>query len=305
MLDLTDFAPSRMELSVVIVNYRSRERLLECIAALAPELAGREAEILVVDNDSRDGAPEAVTARFPAVRVRVNADNLGYARAVNQGIADGRGAHVLVMNPDCIVRPGAVRALLDYMREHPRTGIAAPRILNLDGSIEYSARAFPDGFAFLFNRYSVLTRLFPRNPWTRGYLLTDWDHASARDVDWVTGACMMVRRTAIDRVGGMDEAFFMFNEDVDWCRRMGQAGFGVTYVPAAEAVHWIGASKQRVARRVIYERHRGMIHYFRKHHPANPALDAFASVLIMARAWLMIAMNALRRSPEAPPEERP
>src|SRR5438477_261869 len=153
------------------------------------------------------------------------------------------------------------------------------RYRSRDAPLEYSARSFPDHLTFLFNRYSLLSRLFPGNPWTRRYLLSDWDHASVRDVDWVSGACMVVRRAAIDQVGGMDEAFFMFNEDVDWCRRMGQAGFAVTYVPAAEAVHWIGASKQRVARRVIYERHRGMIHYFRKHHPANPVLDAVASVL--------------------------
>jgi hypothetical protein len=284
-----------MKLSVVIVNYRSREALLECLASLEAAAAGLGPEFVVVDNDSRDGTPAALAGRSPAVRVIANTDNVGYARAVNQGIAATTGDGVLVMNPDCVVRAGALEALLAHLDAHPRCAIAAPRILNTDGSIEYTARAFPDHLAFLFNRYSLLTRLFPGNPWSRRYLLTDWDHASLRDVDWVSGACMMTRRTAIEQVGGMDEAFFMFNEDVDWCRRMKLGGWSVTYVPAAEIVHHVGASRMRVAPRVIVERHRGMIHYFHKHHPANPLVSFLADTLIMARAGLMLGLNALRR----------
>ena len=283
-----------MRLSVIIVNYKSRELLLECLASLAADAAGLEIEILVVDNDSRDGSAEAVARRFPAVRLLVNPDNRGYARAVNQGIATTGGPWVLIMNPDCLVRPGTLRALIGQLGGHSRCAIAAPRILNPDGSLEYSARASPDPFAFLFNRYSLLTRLFPRNRWSRRYLLLDWDHASVRDVDWVSGACMMARREAIEEVGGMDEAFFMFNEDVDWCRRMKLAGWSVTYIPGAEVVHHVGASRGRVAPRVIVERHRGMIHYFHKHHPANPLVSFVADALIMARAGLMLGMNALR-----------
>jgi GT2 family glycosyltransferase len=247
-----------------------------------------------VDNDSRDGTLEALAKRSPAVRVMANADNLGYARAINQGIAATTGAFVLAMNPDCVVRPGTLRALIGHLSVQPRCAIAAPRILNPDGSLEYSARAFPDHFAFLFNRYSLLTRLFPGNRWSRRYLLTDWDHASLRDVDWVSGACLMARREAIEQVGGMDETFFMFNEDVDWCRRMKLAGWSVTYIPSAEVVHDVGASRGRVAPRVIVERHRGMIHYFHKHHPANPLVSFVADALIMARAGLMLGVNALR-----------
>ena len=283
-----------MELSVVVVNYKSLERLFACLAALTTDAAALDPEILVIDNDSRDGAAQAVPARFPSARVMVNAENLGFARAVNQGIAASRGAYVLLINPDCVVRPGTVAALAEFLRAHPRSAIAAPRILNPDGSLEFSARSFPDHLTFLFNRYSLLTRLFPRNRWSRRYLLSDWDHASVRDVDWVSGACMLVRRIAIEQVGPMDENFFMFNEDVDWCRRMKLAGWAVTYVPSAEVVHWIGASRERVASRVIVERHRGMIHYFHKHHPANPVVSALADGLIMARAGLMLAANALR-----------
>ena len=280
-----------MDLSVIVVNYKARDLLLECLLALAPDLARLESETVVVDNDSRDGAPEALAQRFPAVRVIANAENVGYGRAVNQGIRATSGTFVLVMNPDCEPHPGAVGTLLEYLRSHPQAAIAGPRLLRPDGGIEHSARSFPDHFTFLFNRYSLLTRLFPNNRFSRRYLLSDWDHLSVREVDWLSGAFLVVRRAAIAQVGAMDEAYFMFNEDVDWCRRMKFAGWANVYVPDAQVVHHVGASKSRVAPRVIVERHRGMIHYFRKHHPAPAPLDALAAAFIMARARLLVAMN--------------
>ncbi len=284
-----------MDLSVVIVNYKSLEPLLACLDSLALDGTGLAVECIVLDNASDDGAGAVLAERFPDARFIPNPENVGFARAQNQGIRASRGAHVLVLNPDCVVRPGTLRALLVHLREHPRTGIAAPRILNQDGSLEYSARAYPDHLTFLFNRYSLLTRLFPGNPFSRRYLLTDWDHLSVRDVDWVSGACMLVRREAIEAVGAFDEAFFMFNEDVDWCRRMNQAGWKVTYVPDAVVVHHVGASRHRTSNKVILERHRGMIHYFHKHHPTNALVRALADSLILARAGLMMAVNAFRR----------
>jgi GT2 family glycosyltransferase len=283
-----------MDLSVILVYYKTREHLVNGLTALRRDLGPLEAEIVVVDNDSRDGIAQVLRDGFADVRLLTNSENLGYSRAVNLGLAATRGEFVLVMNPDCTVQPGALAALIGHLRAHPRTGVAGPKILNPDGTLEYSARSFPDHLTFLFNRYSLLTRLFPNNPFSRRYMLTDWDHASVRDVDWLSGACLMVRRTAIAEVGGMDEAFFMFNEDVDWCRRMHQKGWKVTYVPDAVAIHHIGASKRRVAPRVIYGRHLGMIHYFHKHHPTNPVLTAFADTAILLRAGVMIVANAFK-----------
>ena len=279
-------------LSAVVVSYRAHQHVLACLAAL--EAAKGVDEMVVVDNDSRDGALEAIAQRFPATHVIANRENVGYARAVNQGIRATDGEFVLVMNPDCEVAPDSVGVLLTYLRAHPHTAIAGPKILNADGSLEYSARAFPDHLTFLFNRYSLLTRLFPNNRFSRRYLLTDWDHASVREVDWLSGACLLVRRAAIEQVGAMDEAFFLFNEDVDWCRRMRLADWAVTYVPDAVVVHHVGASKSKVDPKVIYERHRGMIHYFHKHHPTNPILTWIADSLILLRAGFMMAANALR-----------
>jgi N-acetylglucosaminyl-diphospho-decaprenol L-rhamnosyltransferase len=287
-----------MDLSVVVVTYQSRDHILACLRSLEPGLRTVEGgaaplawECVVMDNDSRDGTPELVERDAAWARVIRTGGNLGYAKAVNRGIAATRGASVLVLNPDCVWHPGAIHALVDWLRAHPRCGIAAPRILNPDGSLEYSARGYPDSLTFLFNRYSLLTRLWPGNRWSKRYLLLGWDHASPRSVDWVSGAAMLARRTAIDAVGPMDEAFFMFNEDVDWCRRMNLAGWSVDYVPAATVMHHIGSSKQGTSNRVILERHRGMIHYFRKHHRRSAVVDWAAAFVIMARARMLMLFN--------------
>ena len=282
-----------MDLSAVVVTYNSREHIAACLRSLAGARGALAMETVVVDNASADGS--VAEARAAGARVVETGDNLGYARAVNRGTRETTGEFVLVLNPDCLVASGALAALHAWMRAHPRCAIAAPRILNTDGSVEFSARSFPTHLTFLFNRYSLATRLWPGNPWSRRYLLSDWDHASDRSVDWVSGACMLVRRAAIEQVGGMDEAYFMFNEDVDWCHAMKRAGWSVDFVAAAEVTHHIGASKGRVSDKVILERHRGMIHYFRKYHRTNPVLEALAAGAILLRARLMLAANALRR----------
>jgi hypothetical protein len=285
-----------MDLSVVVVTYRSREHVLACLNSLAAGVRSRDADVLewecvVIDNDSHDGTPELVEREAPWVRVVRTGANLGYAKAVNRGFAQTSGALVLVLNPDCVWREGAIHELIAWLREHPRCGIAAPRILNPDGSLEYSVRAYPSPSAFLFNRYSLLTRLWPGNPWTRRYLLSDWDHRTPRSVDWASGAALLARRAAVAVIGDMDEAYFMFNEDVDWCRRMNLAGWSVDYVPDAVVVHHIGASHGPVSNRVILERHRGMIHYYRKHHPVPQPLDALTAFVVMARARLLMLRN--------------
>lgn len=284
-----------MDLSAVVVTWNSRDHILECLRSLDRARGALAMDTYVVDNASADDTVALVAREATGTRVVQTGGNLGYAKAVNRGIAASDGEFVLVLNPDCVVEPAALEGLVAWMRAHPACAIAGPRIRNTDGSVEYSARSFPDHLTFLFNRYSLFTKLWPGNPWTRRYLLSDWDHASDREVDWVSGACMCVRRSAVQRAGGMDETYFMFNEDVDWCHTMKKAGFTVDFVAAAEVTHHIGASKGRVSDRVILERHRGMVHYFRKHHPTHPLLDALAAAFIMTRARLMLAANALRR----------
>jgi GT2 family glycosyltransferase len=284
-----------MDLSVVVVTYFSRPHIAECLRALECAKGDLAMEVLVVDNASADGTLDEVRAVAPWARIIETGDNLGYAKAVNIGIRASSGEFVLVLNPDCNVGEDALRVLHAWMRAHPRCGIAGPLIRNPDGSLEMSARSFPGPATFLFNRYSLPTLLWPGNPWSRAYLLSDWDHSSDRTVDWVCGACMYVRRAAIDKSGGMDETYFMFNEDVDWCHAIGNEGWSVDFVAAAHVMHAIGASRKRVAPRVIVERHRGMVHYFRKYHRPNPLLLAIVRIAVAVRARLMLIQNTWRR----------
>ena len=283
-----------MDLSVIVVTYNSGAHIAECMASVARPPGALATETLVVDNASADDTVGRVRREAPGARLIEMGENAGYARAVNRGLAESTGEFAFVLNPDCVVHAGAIEALYAWMRAHPRCAIAGPRIRNPDGSVEFSARSFPGPFTFLFNRYSLLTRIWPGNPWSRRYLLSDWDHASDRSVDWLSGAAMFVRRAAVAEVGGMDEAFFMFNEDVDWCHRMKDAGWSIDFVASPGVTHAVGASRRHVPERVILERHRGMIRYLRKHHPLPAPIDGAAAAFIMLRARWMLVMNALR-----------
>lgn len=284
-----------MDLSVIVITHDSRAHIGECLRTLDRARGALAMDVWVMDNASSDGTLDEVAAVAPWARGVPTGGNLGYAKAVNRGLAASSGEFALVLNPDCLIGDGALEALVAWLRAHPRCGIAGPRILNTDGTLEYSARAYPGPFTLLFNRYSLATRLWPGNPWSRRYLLSDWDHATPRSVDWVSGACMCVRRAAAEAAGSMDEAYFMFNEDVDWCHTLNDAGWTVDYVPAATITHHIGASHARVADKVVLERHRGMIHYLAKHHRLDPVTRALATLVIMGRARLMLALNAARR----------
>src|SRR5688572_1580757 len=283
-----------MDLSLIVVYYRAPEAMRACLASLPAACAGLEAEILVVDNASGDGMAGEMRGDHPAVGVFENRENVGFARGVNRGIAEARGRCVALLNPDTRVEPGAFAALVGYLDAHPEAGAVGPRIVDPDGTLQLSCRRFPTHWTGFFNRYSLLTRLFPGNPWSRSYLMLDFDHASTRAVDWISGACLVTRRDVIDRVGPMDEAFFLFNEDVDWCRRMHAAGYQVVYLPSVTCMHEVGASKGAIPAWLIWRRHQGMRHYFRKHHPGPWPWMALTDLGIVLRASLQIAIQPLR-----------
>ncbi len=226
----------RPRLAVVIVSYNTRKMIRRCLQALqafAPQVAH---EICVVDNASRDGSVAMLQQEFPAVRVVANRRNLGYAVAVNQGLEATGFEYSLVLNPDIVVQEGAVDRLVAFMDAHPDAGVAGAKLLNTDGSLQYSCRSFYTPRTLLYRR-TILGKLFPRSRVIRRHLMLDYDHLQPQAVDWVIGACMLVRRAAVDAVGGMDERFFLYFEDVDWCFRMGRQGWKVYYVPQAQMVH--------------------------------------------------------------------
>ena len=225
-----------VRLGIVIIHYNTPEDLGRCLASLGEHPPSCAHEVVVVDNASTEPGLDELQARFPTVRWLRNADNRGYSRGCNQGLATVAADYHLILNPDIVVMPGALDTLLDFADQRPRAGIVGPQLLNLDGTVQESCRRFYTLRALLLRR-TPLGKLFPRSRTVSLHLMHDFDHASERAVDWVLGGCMLVRREALDRCGAMDERFFLYFEDVDWCYRMWQCGFEVVYCPDARFVH--------------------------------------------------------------------
>lgn len=284
-----------MDLSIIIVSYNGRDHLRCCLQSLIAHPPGVEHEIIVVDNDSRDGSAPMVAAEFPSVRLSRLARNVGFAAGANHGIRQAGGEAVVLLNPDSEIERDPFGPLLAYLRSRDDAGIVAPKLLNDDGSLQLSCRRFPTFSVALFNRYSLLTRLFPRNPFSRRYLLTDWSHDAITEVDWVSGACLMVRRSLLEQIGLLDEGYFMYIEDVDLCQRVHRAGYKVVYFPEATVIHHIGRSSSTLPGRSIIARHRSMWHYYRKYLRHGLPMDLVVGTGILARCGYLLAGNWSKR----------
>ncbi|MCP4572416.1 MAG: glycosyltransferase [bacterium] len=225
-----------VKLAVVIVHYNTSDDLARCLESLNAYGPPDDFRIVVVDNASRDEGLAEVHRRFPDCEWIFNADNQGYSRGCNRGLAAVEAEYYLLLNPDVVVKPGALARLLEFADAHPRAGIIGPQLLNEDGTIQHSCRRFYTFWTLVLRR-TFLGRLFPDSRPVRRHLMQDFDHRSARPVDWLLGGCLLVRRSAVDRTGPMDERFFLYFEDVDWCYRMWRAGCEVLYTPDARFVH--------------------------------------------------------------------
>jgi len=254
------------DLSIIIVSWNVRELLRRCLASIyAGWPAERPLEVIVVDNASSDGSVEMVRREFPQVQLIANQDNRGFTRANNQGIAASRGRYVLLLNPDTEVLDDALTVMVAYMEAHPKVGVVGPKLLYPDGSVQSSRRRFPT-LATAFLESTILHQWFPDNPAARRYHVLDQPDDRVQPVDWVVGACLMVRRQAIEAAGLLDEGFFMYSEELDWCRRIKERGWEVVYLPDARVVHHGGKSSEQVvpARHLHFQRSK--VRYFRKHH---------------------------------------
>ena len=276
-----------VRISLCIVSWNVRDDLLACLNSLAEASHGCAIETIVVDNASTDDTCELLRDRFPAVRLIANDGNRGFAGATNQAMAAARGDYLLLINPDTVLPPKALPELLAVAEEHPKAGIVAPKLVNPDGSLQHSCRRFPKMAAALF-RHTIFGRLFPNNRWAAEYIMGEWEHDSVRDVDWVSGACFMVRRELYDEIGPLDEGFFWGSEDVDYCYGTHAAGWGVLYSPSPVIMHRIGSSSSQMPVRTIINFHRSMHRLYRKHLARNVLEYAFASTGIALRAALLI-----------------
>lgn len=217
------------DISIVTVGYNSRAALATCLSAVFGAGVKVRLEVIVVDNNSRDGTIDFVRESFPKAHVIENSENLGYSRAVNQGIARARGRYILILNPDVRPLDQSIDNLFRFMEAHPDAGMAGARLVNEDGSVQHSCRRFYTLWTLLLRR-TFLGKIFRRSRAIDRYLMLDFDHEESRLVDWIMGACMMVRKQALADVGVMDERFFLYFEDVDWCYRMWRRGWRIYYV---------------------------------------------------------------------------
>jgi GT2 family glycosyltransferase len=284
-------------LSVVIVNYNGGDHLRLCLESLPAGLPAVAWDAVVVDNASTDDSWRAAERFGPRVRVLRNRENAGFGRAVNQGITGTQGELILVLNPDCRVLEGLVETLAREMETQPDVAVAGPRVLDPDGSVQGSARGDPTLLTGLFGRTSFLSRLFPGSVPAGANIRADAAIRSGRacvEVDWLSGACMLVRRAAMEAVGGFDEGYFLYWEDADLCRRLRRQGYRVCYVPGASVVHQVGQSSRTVRKLAVREFHRSAYRYYTTHVARSAAHRAVAGVILTLRCWCQLAVLKLR-----------
>ena len=283
-------------MDVIIVNYNSTPQLLRCLESFAGEITQGRVRVIVQDNSADDGIG-LIETKFPEVTIRHNGRNLGFAEAVNRALAESNAPYITLLNPDTIVLESFFDAVLSYMVEYRDVGIIGPKILNADGSVQGSARSFPSAFTGLFGRSSILTRLFPKNRISRANILSDRsDGKSPVEVDWVSGACMAVRRKAIDQVGPIDGRFFLYWEDADWCMRMRQKGWNVIYFPVPRVVHYVGVSSSQRVFWSLVDFHKSAYKFFCKYSKGwMRALSPLVAVALASRLIFVLIMKKVGR----------
>ncbi|MFQ5398421.1 MAG: glycosyltransferase family 2 protein [Anaerolineae bacterium] len=268
-------APESIDLTIVIVSWNVRKLLRGCLRAIDRGSEELAVQVVVVDSDSSDGSPDMVQEEFPWVELIACSENVGFPRGNNLGIARAHGRFILLLNPDTEVKGDALSEMVAYLKAHPTVGVVGAQLLNPDGSVQSSRRRFPT-LATAFFESTWLQGVAPARILTR-YYAQDLPDDETADVDWLMGACLMVRREVVAQVGGLDEAYFMYSEELDWCHRIKDAGWRVVYLPSARVMHYVGKSSDQAvtARHINFQR--AKLRYFRKYHgrPAAATLRLF------------------------------
>jgi len=311
-----------IDLSIVIVSWNVKALLKRCLASLHTPNSSKRAysstnrgqdignstqnalrcEIIVIDNASTDGSPDMVRHDFPDVTLIVNDSNLGFTKGTNLGVAHSSGRYILLLNPDTEVLGNALQTMVTYMDAHTDVGALGPKLLFPDGRVQPSRRRFPT-LATAFLESTVIQQWSPRNRVLHRYYIQDRSDDEEQDVDWVIGACLLIRRQAWEQVGPLDESFFMYSEELDWCRRLKAAGWRVIYIPQATVVHYEGQSSSQVipARHIYFQSSKVL--YFSKHHSklAGETLRIFLlatyvyQLCLESLKWLLGHKRDLRR----------
>ncbi|WP_160044160.1 glycosyltransferase family 2 protein [Paenibacillus sp. USDA918EY] len=291
-----------MDLSILIVNYNTCQLTTDCLRSVFASETAYEYEVIVIDNHSSDGSVASIREEFPNVTLIANTENTGFAKANNQGMAAAKGRYVLLLNSDTVVQKETLQTMLAFMDEHPKVGASGCKVILPDGSLDKACkRGFPTPSASFYYAFGF-SKLFPDKPKFNQYQLGHLDPDQEYPVDCLVGAFMLVRRETIEQIGGLDETFFMYGEDIDWCYRIKQAGWDIHYYPKTQIVHYKGGSARRRPVRIIYEFHRAMIVFHRKHY--RKRYNILTNALIYLGVGLKFTL-ALLKSRLAPAGQAP
>jgi GT2 family glycosyltransferase len=284
-----------VDVSVIIVNWNTKDLLRDCLSSVYERAGDVDYEIIVVDNASTDGSAEMVKSVFKHVILIENPDNRGFARANNQGMAVAKGRYVLLLNSDTVVLDNAIANTVRFADAHPRAAVTGCRVLNPDGTVQLTCFMFPSVLNMLLSS-TYLYKLFPKNRFFGRERMTWWDRSDERQVDVVTGCFMLVRREAIDQVGMMDERFFMYAEETDWCYRFRQSGWEVLFAPVGRIIHFGGQSASQKPVAMIVQLRLSILRFIRKHYgrPAHLVARFLTALFFAVRLPAWFAMALLR-----------
>jgi GT2 family glycosyltransferase len=283
------------KVAAVVINRNTSGFLRDCLESLVAQRFEGGISIWVVDNGSDDGSPQMVLREFPGVNLVWNRSNVGYARACNQGVEATAEPFVVIMNSDTELSDVTMGEVVSYLEREPRAGIAAPLIRNTDGTLQYSCREFPSISTAFVHAFLGLFR--GDNSRSVLYKKMSWEHDEEVEVDWVSGAFMAIRREALEEVGGFDEGYYMYVEDVDLCWRMWRSGWSVGFIPRGDVFHHIGMSSRAVPARMVFHHHRSMLRFHRRTYdgPAAWLVNPAVAAGIAVRFALIMALNTFYR----------
>lgn len=288
----------RSSVCVSIVHYCTPELLQGCLESFSRFPPSVPYRVVIADNSADQQSIHKIVEKFPRCFLKEMPGNIGFSAANNRAVEGAEERYLFFLNPDTEIRESTMERMIERLESDPDNGLVGPRIEDPDGKIQYSCRAFPGYSTFLGHRYSLLTRWFPLNPISADYLQSTRSHTEARQVDWVSGAAMLMRRSDFEDLKGFDEGFFLYAEDVDLCYRLHQKGRGIVYEPSAVIRHRVGGSSRKNRYRALWERHRSMYTFYRKHYSLEiPLIDVTTLLGITLRGLLFLFLEIIGRAP--------
>jgi len=255
-----------MDLTIVIVNFNTRKLTLKCLHSIYASAISYSYEVFVVDNNSSDNSVQAIQSQFPKVRLIANSGNVGFSKANNQAIEKAQGKYILLLNSDTVLKEDTLHVMLDYMEQNNRVGAAGCEVLLENGDLDKAChRGFPTPEAS-FYYMTGLAKKYPNSPKYNSYHKSYLNMKEIHEIDCLVGAFMLIRKESIDQVGLLDEEFFMYGEDIDWCYRIKEGGWSIVYNPTTSIIHYKGASSRKKPTKIVYEFHRAMYLFHKKHY---------------------------------------